>query len=126
MKHARGLRITAAIIGAVAVVVVALIVVVSIAESGPKDYKVTEDGAGSDWSTITVPSAYSADDYDTILGDAQEGRWDDEGGYYVRFVCESDATVLAKARGAIGAKASAQTGVDDGEWIIEGTDGECS
>lgn len=125
MKHARGLRITAAIIGAFAVLIVILIVIVSMAESGPEDYRVTKDGGNSDWSTITVPSAYSADEYQAIIDDAQKDHWDADGGYYVRITCEADGTVLAKARGAVGTEASAQTGVDDGEWKIEDTDATC-
>lgn len=119
MKHARGLWITAAILGVFFVAVVVLIVVVTVAESGPKDYKVTEDHGTSDWSQISVPSEYTDEDYEAILDDARKGRWEDAGGYYVQIVCEADGEPVAKARGGVGNKGAARTGSEDGEWIVE-------
>lgn len=125
MKNTRGAKIVAGIIVAIPFVAIVLYVIITSVGGGVKDYTLAEDGGATDWSTISVPSTYSADEYRDILNDAQDGRWDDAGGYYVRIVCESDETVLAKARGAVGAQASAQTGVDDGEWWIESTDATC-
>lgn len=125
MKNARGAKIVAGIIVAIPFVAIALYVIITSAGGGAKGYAVTEDGGATGWSTVSVSSAYSDDEYRDILDDAQGGRWNDEGGYYVRIVCEADETVLAKARGAVGAKASAQTGVDDGEWLIESTGATC-
>lgn len=125
MKNARGAKIVAGIIVAIPFVAILLYVIITSAGGGVKDYSVTEDGGATDWSTISVPSAYSDNEYRDILDDAQGGRWEGNGGYYVQFVCEYGDTVLAEARGAVGVKASAQTGVDDGEWMIESTNETC-
>ena len=125
MKNTRGAKIVAGIIVAVPFAAILLYVITTSVGGGVKDYTLADDGGATDWSTISVPSAYGTDEYRDILNDAQGGRWDDAGGYYVRIVCDYDETVLAKARGAVGAKASAQTGVSDGEWAIESTDATC-
>lgn len=125
MRHSRGVKVAAGVIVAIPFVAIALYVIITSVGGGSKDYSLDEDGGNRDYSQVSVAEAYEVDEYEKILDDIRDSNWPDDGGYYVRIVCESDETVLAEARGAVGAKASAQTGVDDGEWLIESTGATC-
>lgn len=125
MKNARGAKFVAGIIVAIPFIAIALYVIITSVGGGSKEYSLDEDGGNRDYSQVSVTEAYDVGEYEKILDDVRDSNWPDEGGYYVRIVCEADETVLAEARGAVGTKASAQTGVDDGEWLIETTSETC-